>query len=185
MPMQSHRKRFAKAVERLAGEVSILMADQAALEALLETNPPTLMRVCFQGLMGDRLARLIRILEVSKRNEVASFWYLLQCEPKRVKFLPHEKARLERLAGRLKPIRDQTFFHIDKEGVLDRAAIYATAGITGDEIAEAIKILWKILKTLYAEEFSGRTPPSWLTQTHAGLREIFARDLSVMGLKRG
>jgi hypothetical protein len=180
----SHRERFKKAVERLAAEVSILLAEQVALEELLGTVPPLLIRVSADALMGDRLARLIRILEDDSRNEVASFWYLLRCEPSRVALAADDEKHLRHLATRLKPIRDKTFFHIDKNGVLDREAIYAAAGITGDEIIRAVDILWAILGRLYREEFSGQAPPAWLSNSRSGLKDLFTRDLSRLGLKK-
>jgi hypothetical protein len=175
--------RFRKTVERLAGEVSILLAEQVALEEFLGINAPPLIRVCFNALLGDRLARMIRILEEDKRNEVASFWYLLRCEPKRVRLATDDEEHLRHLATRLKPIRDQTFFHIDKAGVLDRSAIYASARITGNDIIKAIDILWTILKNLYSEEFSDRPLPPWLSDSRPSRREIFTKDLVRLRLK--
>jgi hypothetical protein len=182
--MRSHRKRFKKTVERLAAEVSILLAEQVALETLLGGSAPPLIRVSFDALMGDRLARLIRILEEDRRNEVASFWYLLQCEPQKVGLANDDEKHLRQLAARLKLIRDQTFFHIDKKGVLDRPAIYAAAGITGDEIIRAIDVLWSILGRLYNEEFSSEEPPRWLSNSRSSLEELFARDIAQLGLKK-
>jgi hypothetical protein len=179
-----HQKRFRKTVERLAGEVSLLLADQVALEELLEISAPTLIRVCFQALLGDRLARLIRILEDDKRKEVASFWYLLRCEPKRIGLSEDDEAHLRQLGTRLKLIRDRSFFHIDKSGVLDRPAIYTAAGVTGNDIIRAIEILWTILRKLYSEEFSDQPPPPWLSDSRPNLKEIFRRDLTRFGLKK-
>jgi hypothetical protein len=184
MTIPPHRERFRKTVERLAGEVSNLLADQVALEELLGINAPPLIGVCFNALLGDRLARLIRILEEDKRNEVASFWYLLRCEPKKVGLTAHDEAHLRHLATRLKLIRDRTFFHIDKDGVLDRPAIYGAAEITGNDIIRAIEILWTILRKLYSEELSDRSLPPWLSDSRPNLKEIFTKDLTRLGLKQ-
>jgi len=91
---------------------------------------------------------------------------------------------LRHLATRLKLIRDRTFFHIDKAGVLDRPAIYAAAGITGNDIIKAIEILWTILRKLYSEEFSDRPLPPWLSDSRPSLWEIFTKDLTRLRLEQ-
>jgi hypothetical protein len=181
----SHKERFKKTVERLAAEVSILLTEQVALEELSGAVANQLVSVSQIALLGDRLARLIRILEDDSRREVAGFWYLTRCEPNRVALKSEDEKHLRDMATRLKPIRDKTFFHIDKNGVFDREAIYADAKITGNEIVRAIDVLWSILSRLYRDEFTDQAAaPVWLSNSRPRLKEVFGKDLSQLGLKR-
>lgn len=82
MSNSSHGERFRKTVERLAGEVNLLLKDQIALEELLGKPGSSFLRACFDGLMGDRLARLIRILEDDPRGAVSpAFTRFARCRP--------------------------------------------------------------------------------------------------------
>ena len=80
--MGNYDDRFRDALERLLPETYNLLSVQAALEALMDHHTGVILAQSFSALMGDRLARLIRILESS--DDTASFWYLHRCEPTNV-----------------------------------------------------------------------------------------------------
>ena len=174
MNRPDYDERFRDVLERLLPETYNLMSVQAALEAL--NDHPTgsiILAQSFSALIGDRLARLIRILEDSE--ETASFWYLHRCEPTNVA-QDVDIARLKDLSSRskLKLIRDKTFFHIDKDRVADSQAVYAQADIFANELIWAMEAVWRTLNRLYEERFGH--PYSQVTLE--GMREIFKRDLT-------
>jgi hypothetical protein len=151
---------------------------QAALEALYEAlihyqTGSIILEQSFNALMGDRLARLIRILE--NTNDTASFWYLYRCEPTNVA-KDMDIARLVGLSSedKLKLIRDKTFFHIDKNHVADSHKVYREANIFASEIVWAMQAIWRTLNRLYEERFG--SPDS--RETLDGMRESFKRDLA-------
>jgi hypothetical protein len=119
-------KRFWRAVRQLLAEVAWVRIEQRALERLEGVDAIGLdfFRVAQTALLGDRLLRLIRVLEQS--SDVASIWYLHRCVPG--EFAAVDVRRLETLSRHLKTVRDKTFVHIDKSAVFDPQAIYERRG---------------------------------------------------------
>jgi hypothetical protein len=146
--------RYKRTVERVTTEACWLYTEQSALIALgkVDAHGLDFFRVAFTGLLGDRLLRLVRILEENTR--VASFWYLYRCSPKSVeqalKRTSVSVAELRDFSRRLRSIRNQTFVHIDKAGVFDPAKIYKDAGIKNSEVDKTIRALWTAMQELYA-----------------------------------
>jgi hypothetical protein len=176
----NYEDNFRAALKRLLAETHNLISVQASLEALYEPlmhhqTGSILLEQSFNALMGDRLARLIRMLEDSE--ETASFWYLHRCEPTNVA-KDIDIARLEKLSSKdkLKLIRDKTFFHIDKDHVADSQAVYRRADIFASEIVWAMEAIWLTLNRLYAERFGQSYEQAHMTL--AGAREKFKRDLA-------
>lgn len=167
--------RFRDTLERLLPETYNLLSVQAALEALVDHHTGVILAQSFSALMGDRLARLIRIFESS--DDTASFWYLHRCEPANVA-KDVNIPRLEDLSGKLRLVRNKTFFHIDKVRVSDSQAVYTEANIIAGEVIWAMETVWRTLNRLYEERF-GR-PYHQGHMTLDGMREIFQRDLANM-----
>lgn len=151
LAIQPSESRFWRTVSRLRAEVDWLRTEQTALERLIgvECIGRDFFRVAHTALLGDRLLRLVRVFEQS--TQVASFWYLHRCQPQKVGE-GLDVQRLKKFAARLKPIRDKTFVHIDKDGVFDPNAVYKEAGITGGEIRWAINSVWDVLERLRGEQ---------------------------------
>lgn len=145
--------RYKRTLQRITAEVSWLFTEQTALVALSEVDAHGLdfFRVAFTALLGDRLLRLVRVLE--EDSQVASFWYLHRCNPKRVEQALDKTginvADLRDFSHRLKSIRDKTFVHIDKAGVFDPEQIYKDAGIKNSDVDKVVKALWVAMKALY------------------------------------
>jgi len=167
--------RFRDTLERLLPETYNLMSAQAALEALDGLQCGAILAQSFSALMGDRLVRLIRILEDSDRT--ATFWYLHNCEPANVS-KDVDIPRLEALSEKIRLVRDKTLFHIDKKHVGDSQAVYKQANIIANEVIWAMETIWRTLNRLYEERF-GR-PYHQGHMTLDGMREIFQRDLANM-----
>jgi hypothetical protein len=160
-----HRERFERTVDRLIRETFNLMADNACLEALVEIlsgsdNLFTLQTE--QAFQGDRLIRLIRILEETPR--VKSFWYLHRCEPSKVA-QGVDIAKLRDLSQRIKKVRNSSFVHIDKHAVVDSQKIYRDVDIKISEISYAIETVWEVLNRLYRELHGSPFPNANITRT--------------------
>jgi len=175
MTKPDYDDRFRDTLERLLPETYNLMSVQAALEALKDHQTGVILAQSFSALMGDRLARLIRIFENS--DDTATFWYLHRCEPVNVA-KDVDIPRLEDLSGKLRLVRNKTFFHIDKNHISDSQAVYTDANIIADEVIGAMETVWRTLNRLYEERF-GR-PHSQGHMTLDNMREIFNRDLENM-----
>jgi hypothetical protein len=152
-----HKVRFRRVVERIGKEAFWLYTEDIALRALgtVYSRGLDFFRVAHVGIQGDRMIRLIRILE--EDAQVASFWYLYRCEPTAV-----EKAAraanvdlkfLRDLEARLKTIRDKVFVHIDKHGVFDPNKIYKDAGVTHKDVRKAAESLWHTVQELHNDLF--------------------------------
>ncbi len=169
--MKRHEKRFWRTVRRLLAEVDWLRTEQKALERLIgvDTIGLDFFRVAYTALHGDRLLRLVRVFEQSKR--VASFWYLYRCAPKEVG-QGLDLCRLGEFSARLKTIRDKTLVHIDKDAVFDPQAVYKEVRITGNEIIWAVESAWETLKRLHSEQPTGVTPYQFRDYTGDDIREL-------------
>lgn len=145
--------RYKRTVQRVTTETCWLCTEQTALVALgeVEAHGLDFFRVAFTGLLGDRLLRLVRILEEDTR--VASFWYLHRCNPTGVEQALRKAAitlaDLRDFSRRLRRIRNKAFVHIDKAGVFDPARIYKDAGIKNSEVDKTIRALWTAMQDLY------------------------------------
>jgi len=168
-----------EAIERIAYEAHHLREDMAALKALGQArervNCP-FMLVASSGLQSDLLARLARVLE--RDGRVGSFWFLhrrgvIQADRPTIKFLSD-------IAGRMEPIRNRVFAHIDKEVLHDPQKPYREADLHWlSEIEPAIAKISEFITRVY-ETRTGRSFPS-ANISIAGFQEIFDRDLKRCG----
>jgi hypothetical protein len=149
--------RYKRTVKRVTTEASWLLTEQTALVALgrVDAHGLDFFRVAFTALLGDRLLRLVRVLEENTR--VASFWYLHRCNPKGVEqALQKAKitlADLRDFSRRLKSIRNKTFVHIDKDAVFDPNKIYKHAGIKNSDVDRIVGGLCAAMQALYKATF--------------------------------
>ncbi len=150
-----YRENFRAALQRLTREIDNLRTEQAAIAAYQEASPPKnrFLVVAFIGMLGDRLLRLIRILEDG--TDAASFWYLYRCAPHRMKNL--DEAWLRNFSGKLKAVRNAIFVHLDKKGVAEAVAVWKRADITESDIFRVIETVRCALYDLWLEEF-GKPP---------------------------
>jgi len=147
--------RFLRTVQRIGAKAFWLRTNQNAINGMKGVDAIGLdfFRVSLNALKDARLVRLIRVLEDHSR--VASFWYLLKCDPRLVETaaskggLDLQKLRL--VANALGPIRTKTFMHIDKDGVFDPQSFYKAGGLTHADLDEMIEGLWRTMNHLHVE----------------------------------
>lgn len=105
------------------------------------------LELAFRALFNDTIAHAIKVLDFNKKS--ATFWYILKNRQEQIaslKSYSQEKILfLQDLGQKLKPIRDKTHFHIDKQGVLDPEKIWQEAGISGDKLGKGLEYLFDML----------------------------------------
>lgn len=148
--------RFSRTIFRIAAELYWLKTYQAAMEGLtVDAIGLDFFRVSLNALKDARLIRLIRVLEDGSQS--ASFWYLLRSNEKLVREASKKSGLdlelLKELAEKLRGIRDKTFVHIDKDRVFDSQIYYEQAGITHDDVKNAIEGLWETMQALHISVF--------------------------------
>jgi hypothetical protein len=96
--------------------------------------------VAAHALYNDILAHAMRVLD--RNSQSASFWYVVRCNEQVANEVATAHSisvdRLRNLSERLKGIRDQTHFHIDRDAVIDARAVWDDAGITGNDLGWAL-----------------------------------------------
>ena len=106
----------------------------------------------YYALFNDYIAHCIKVMDMHK--DAASFWYLYRTNKgmfdQAAKYLKVDLAKLDRMAKKLKHIRDKTHFHIDRDGVIDPKSVWRDAGIVGKELAEVVQIVWALLNSARA-----------------------------------
>ena len=153
--------RYRRTVHRIASEAFWLRTYQAAINGLrVEAVGLDFFRVSLSALKDARLIRLIRVLEDDSKT--ASFWYLIKCNQPLVARAAStaglDLTELRNIAGRLRGIRDKTFVHIDKLGVLDPQQYYKDAGLNNDKMAEICDQLWETMKDVYVTVYGTVLP---------------------------
>jgi hypothetical protein len=158
VPAQA-RNRFGRALYRALVETAWLRYEQTALRALggKDHFGVDFFIVAHTAIAGDRLIRLVRLLEDDSR--VASFWYLHRCAPKAVEgalaACGMSIDAVRDLARRIKLIRDKAFVHVDKTAVFNPEVIYRQANVNGPHIQAVIEAIWSALNSLHRA--SGKT----------------------------
>lgn len=131
--------RLQRAISRNIAESSNAILKRRAIVGLHSAHSAhglDFFRIAEHALFNDMLAHAMRVLDLS--GGAASFWYVYRCCDKEIDaFATANNISIERikeLAKRLKCVRDKTHFHIDRHAVLNPTAVWAAAGVTGDDL---------------------------------------------------
>ena len=156
---------YSKAVQRNFYEVVNALHERQvliSLEEYVEKNGTisycgSFFQISRDALFNDMMAHIIKVLDSNKRS--ASFWYILKINKEKIKdckSYSEDKIKfLEDLKCKLKPVRNETHFHIGKDGVLDPKAVWSKAGITGNELGQGIDYLLDMLLELHNSVLGG------------------------------
>lgn len=131
--------RLEKALKHVLKELNNSILERRAFNELVKLKSAhglDFFRICSAALQNDLYAGVHRALD--KHQDSVSFWYIRNIDGIRLK----ESARragvsmddIERIADKIKPIRDQVHFHVDRRTLGDANRPWKTAGITGNEI---------------------------------------------------
>jgi hypothetical protein len=148
-------ERLRRALSRNINEVRRAEYNRLALIELenkdaVNSTSMTFFGLAYMALKDDMVMHLIRVFE---RGNVASYWYIARCEDAEIaKFAAANEldlSKLDLIADKLKPIRDKTHVHIDRDAVFDPKEVWREAAISGTLLADALDISTDILLHLW------------------------------------
>jgi hypothetical protein len=159
--MKQHA-RLEPALRRSLMELNNCILKRRALNKLVSLKARhglNFFRVAAAALQNDVYAGAHRALE--SHEDSASFWYIRNIAPKLIvqaadaAGVPIEQ--IERLAEKLKPIRDQVHSHVDRGALDDPDKPWKEAGITGNEFIwlteSAHEVLRQAMLQLTGQDF--------------------------------
>ena len=153
--------RYSRALTRNVNEIIAAILERRALVGIEKAQSArgwNFFRVTYYALFNDMIARCMRALD--RNAQSASFWYLYRCERKPIdQFVAQSRIEwslIEAMTDKLKPVRDKTHFHIDRDAVFDPGAVWKAADIKGARLAKCVDSLWKILEFLHVRHFGKR-----------------------------
>lgn len=137
MNMENHPS-LENALKRVLMELNNCILKRRAYNKLLSLESEhglDFFRVCSAALQNDLYAGAHRALD--KHQDAASFWYIKNIAPTLIEDAAKRSnislSEIDRLAVKLRPIRDQTHFHIDKRSLDKPNKPWEDADLTGDE----------------------------------------------------
>jgi hypothetical protein len=160
--MQHDNTRYQKAVRRNVDELNNSILKRRALIGLhsaKSSHSLDFFMIAADALFNDIVAHAILVLDENSKS--ASFWYVYRCnEPLVNRFAKQRDISIEKLrelSKRFKVIRDETHFHIDRDGVLNPSEVWSRASVTGNELGWALQATYDILADIQ-ETFTGARP---------------------------
>ena len=179
---QSNQDAVRKAITRNLFELALAIYERRVLKSIAEYDSNegvyisgvNFILICHKALFNDMVAHLIKVLDTNPAS--ATFWMIYKYEIRRVKNLSSYTEDkiffLQKVAKRIKLIRDKTHFHIDKMAVFDPKAIWQEAAITQNEYDRALDYLWMLLTELhlvvFGKGFIERAPDYYKGEDIAG-----------------
>lgn len=144
------RDRLSAAIVRSLREIGLARCERAAIGGMVAANTEhgwAFFRIAEMALFNDMLAHAIKVLD--RNSQSAGFWYVFRClEPTlrpALEGMGVVLEEIERLAGRLRNVRNQTHFHIDRDAVREPSAVWRQASITANELARVLDAVWQVL----------------------------------------
>ena len=152
--MEHRNDRYDAALRRNLAEANNAILKRRALiglHSLKSAHGLDFFTVVAHALYNDILSHSMKLFERS--GQTASFWYLFKCDQAAAKSAAEVRgvaiSDLEAMSEKLKPVRDQTHFHIDKDAVLNPRAIWIDAMITGDQLGHALEGVYAVMSELH------------------------------------
>ena len=150
--------RYGRSLERLLHEVKWTLSKRNANNALFAVAPQTnwsFFSYASLALKNDMVSHAIKVLDHSRKS--SSFWYIHRSKSKVVETallnVNLTVSELDNFSKRIRIIRDQTHFHIDKAKVFSPSSVWKEANISGDEFNKIFDGLWSALNELYVQHF--------------------------------
>jgi len=134
------------------------------LVALKAAHGLSFFRVAAAALQNDLYAGAHRALET--HQDSASFWYIRNLAPALIDRAEAKSgislAEIERLAAKLKPIRDQVHSHVDRSAIDDPDKPWKEADLTGNEFIWLTESAHEVLRQAFLELTNEDSPvPSY------------------------
>jgi hypothetical protein len=170
--MRKEHPKLRKAIEKVLLELSNCILKRRAyneLKSLKTEHGLDFFRICAVALKNDLFAGAHRAFD--RHKDATSFWYIKNIAPKEfAKAASDSKIvieDLEKLAEKLKPIRDRVHFHVDRRDLKEPTKAWDDADLTGNEFISLTEKAHEILRTLYFD----------LTGQDSSIQEYFGEDI--------
>ncbi len=154
--MRNERPKLRSAIEKVLLELNNCILKRRAYNKFISLKTAhglDFFRICAYALQNDLYAGAHRAFDMHK--DATSFWYLKNIAPKEfakaVSDSKIEMKDLEKLAEKLKPIRDRVHFHADRRDLKEPTKAWNDADLTGNEFISLTENAHEILRVMYLE----------------------------------
>ncbi len=172
--MENH-PRLENALKRVLMELNNCILKRRAFNKLLSlkfAHGLDFFRICNTALQNDLYAGAHRALD--KHQDSASFWYIRNIAPKLIDDAAKRSkisiAEIERLAEKLRPIRDQVHSHIARSALDNPSKPWEEADLTGDEFIWLTESAHEVLRVALLN----------LTGTDSPVPEYYGDDIELI-----
>lgn len=146
--------RYDAALERNLAETSNAILERRALIGLHSADSShglDFFQVAAHALYNDLIAHAARIFD--RHPDAASFWYVVRCDEAGARAeaatFGVDLDELGALADKIKSVRDETLFHIDKRAVTNPKLVWSSAEISGNVLGSGLEGAFRVLAGLY------------------------------------
>jgi hypothetical protein len=166
--MENKGNRLQAALKRNFAELNKAILNRTAYNQLCKAGftytGPSFFVITAQALFNDIIARAIRVFDDHK--DVTSIWYIIRCNEgaakKAAAACGTSIESLRAIVPKLRQIRDKTHFHIDREAVEAPQEVWKRAGMSGNELTDALygaaTLIANIKREIYGGELDEPTP---------------------------
>jgi hypothetical protein len=166
--MKDKGNRLKAALKRTSAELNNAILKRTAYNQLCKAGftytGTSFFEITGQALFNDMMAGAIRVFDDHK--DVTSIWYIIRCNEGAAKKAAAacgiSIASLRAIVPKLRQIRDKTHFHIDREAVEAPQEVWKRAGISGNELTDALygaaTLIAHIKREIYGGELEKPTP---------------------------
>lgn len=159
--MKPDASRLRAAIDRNFSEANSalhkLTAWQCLRQAGIDEAGADFFAITRQALYNDMLAGAIRIFDDHK--EAAALWYIIRCcgpfAHRAAQACGIDLDKLQKVIPKLRHVRDRFHFHIDRRSVEHTAPIWRDAGMTEEELGDALRDAARLLAKIRQESFGG------------------------------
>lgn len=159
--MDINEKRLRAALKRNFAEVNNAILKRTAYNKLCSAGfnytGMSFFVIAQQALFNDMVANAIRVFDDHK--DVSSLWYIIRCNEgiakKAATACGINIEKLRAIVPKLRHIRDKTHFHIDRKAVEAPKDVWKDAGVSGNELTDALYGAATLLAHIKKETFGG------------------------------
>jgi hypothetical protein len=154
--MSKEHPKLTKAIEKVLLELNNCILERRAYNKFISLKTAhglDFFRICAYALKNDIYAGAYRAFD--RHKDAVSFWNIRNIAPEEfAKAASDSKIDikdLEKLAEKLKPIRDRVHFHVDRRDLQGPNDAWKDADMTGNEFNCLTEKAHKILRIMYLE----------------------------------
>ncbi len=170
--MKKEHQKLRSAIEKVLLELNNCILKRRAYNEFISLKTAhglDFFLICAAALKNDLFAGAHRAFDRNK--DATSFWYIKNIAPKEIAKAASDSEivieDLEKLAEKLRPIRDRVHFHVDRRDLTEPTKAWEDADLTGDEFISLTENAHKILKIMYLD----------LTGQDRAIPDYFGKDI--------